>query len=118
MVYDKFHFQLGKFKYIDSSRTFEWEGNSSISFTNEYVTFELVLRDKKLVFDIEFDLLASCDWEYSRGDNYTPDEYYQTNLDINITITGILSELDVDLDLKDKEVYKLLEKLVLSKIDL
>lgn len=118
MVYNKFHFQLGKFKYIDSSRSFEWDGNGSITSTGEYMTFELVLRDKRLVFDIEFDLSASCDWEYSRGDYYTPDEYYQTNLDINLTVNGIVSEEDIDLDLKDKEIYKLLEKLVLSKIDL
>jgi hypothetical protein len=118
MVYNKFHFQLGKFKFVESSCSFEWDNNDSIKSTDEYMTFELVLRDKRLVFNIVFDLSASCDWEYSRGDYYTPDEYYQTNLDINVTITEIQSELDIDLDLKDKEIYKLLEKLVLSKIDL
>ena len=118
MIYSKFHFQLGKFKFVESSCSFDWDGESSISYSDEYMTFELVLRDKRLIFDIKFDLSASCDWEYSRGDYYTPDEYYQTNLDIDVTITGIQSESDVDLDLKDKEIYKLLEKLVLSKIDL
>jgi len=118
MVYTKFHFQLGKFEYIDSSISFDWDGEDYISHSGEYMTFELVLRDKRVMFDINFDITASCDWKCERGDYYTPDEYYQTNLDIDVTITGISSELDIDLDLKDKEVYKLLEKLVLSKIDL
>lgn len=119
MIYNKFHFQLAKFKFVESSCSFEWDGESSISYSDEYMIFELILRDKKISFDIKFDLSASCDWEYSRGDYYTPDEYYQTNLDIDVTITGVNSEVgDIDLDLKDKEIYKLLEKLVLSKIDL
>jgi len=118
MVYNKFHFLLGKFELVDKSTNFDWDGEDSICTGDEFFTFELILRDKKVMFDVIFDLSASCTWEYSRGDYYTPDEYYQTNLSINITITGIQSELDVDLDLKDKEIYKLLEKLVLSKIDL
>ena len=118
MVYSKFHFQLGKIKFIESSTSIEWDGENSISLDNEYMTFELTLRDKQVVFEIEFNLSASCDWEYESGDYYTPDEYYQTNLDIDVTINGIISESDIDLDLKDKEVYSLLEKLVLSKIDL
>ena len=118
MVYNKFHFQLAKFEYIDSSTRFDWDGQDYISCPDEFMTFELVLRDKRVMFDIEFSLTASCDWKYVRGDYYTPDDYYQDNIDIDVTITGIQSELDIDLDLKDKEVYKLLEKLVLSKIEL
>ena len=118
MVYSKFHFQLGKFKYIESSSTFDWDGEDYISRDGEYMTFELILRDKTLTFDIEFDLTASCDWEVDRGDYYTPDSYYQTNLDIDVTVTGISSEMSIDLDIKDKEINKLLTNLVLSKIDL
>jgi hypothetical protein len=118
MVYNKFHFLLGKFELVDKSTNFDWDGEDSICTNDEFFTFELTLRNKKVIFDIIFDLSASCTWECERGDYYTPDEYYQTNLDIDVNITGISSELAIDLDSKDQEVYKLLEKLVLSKIDL
>ena len=119
MVYNKFHFQLAKFKFVESSSKFTWDGEDTIDSKGEFMIFELILRDKKVMFDIQFDISASCDWELERGDYYTPDEYYQTNVDVDITITSVNSEIvDVDLDLKDKEVYSLLKKLVSSKIDL
>jgi hypothetical protein len=119
MVLNKFHFQLAKFKFVESSSSFDWDGEDTIDSKGEFMIFELILRDKKIMFDIEFDIYASCNWKLERGDYYTPDEYYQTNVDVDVTITGVISEMvDLDLDLKDKEVYSLLKKLVSSKIDL
>lgn len=118
MVYDKSHLLLGKIKFIESSISISWDGDDYISVSDEFMTFELTLRNKKLKFDIIFDLTATCDWEYESGDYYTPDYYERTNVNIDVTVTSIDSESDIDFDLNDKEVSKILEKLVLSNIDL
>ena len=117
MIYNKFHFQFGKFNLVEKSTSIDWNGRDSINLKDEFMIFELVLRDKKIEFDINFDISASCDWE-DCGNGYDEPFYSeQSNIDIDVIIKGIQSEEDIDLDLKDKETYKILKKLVLSKIN-
>lgn len=118
MVYDKSHLLLGKIKFIESSSSISWDGEDSVFENDEFMTFDLTLRDKKFKFDVFFDVSASCDWIYESGDYETPGCYEQTNVSVDVTITSIESESDIDFDLKDKQIYSCLEKLVLSNLDL
>ncbi len=117
MVYNKFHLFLGKIKFVESSSKIIWE-DETIFVCDEFMTFELTLRNKKLKFDIIFDLDASCDFIYEKGDYETPDYYERTNIKINVSITCVESESDIDFDLKDREVCSLLEKFILSNLEL
>jgi hypothetical protein len=118
MIYNKFHFQLGKIKLIDCSFSQDsWEyGDDSFTKENEAFMFELSLRDKVLTFDVVFDLEASCNWYYEKGDYNQPDFYQQENLKTDVKIKGVYGDSDIDLDLNDSEISKLLTNLIIFNL--
>lgn len=118
MIYTKFHFLIGKFELIDSSRIFDWDGEDFIYGDMEYMSFDLHLRDKRLSFDIIFNFEARCKYVLNRGDEYFQDTYDISDIDIDIDIKAIESNSSIDMDIKDDEVLIRLKKLILKNLNL
>lgn len=118
MIYDKFHFLLGKLELIDSSRTFDWNGDDFIYGDLEYMSYDLILRDKRVSFDVIFNFEARCKYILNKGDSYFENSYDITNVNIDIDIKKIESNSDIDLDIKDVEISTKLKNNIFKSLNL
>ena len=116
-MYTKFHFLLGKIKLIEKSFNLLWDNEmTSFSEKDQYATLELTLRNKKLIFDINFDINASCSWVCEKSSYYEPEYIEQSDVVYDIKINYISSDEDISKDINDFEVYKLLENFIIDSI--
>ena len=118
MVYSKFHFLLGNYKLVDKSINLsDWQtGVRSFREKDATCIFFLELRNKLITFDINFDINATCSWEIESGDYLQPSYFEQKDIYLDINIRSINSDDDIDLDLNDLEVKKLLLNLIKNNL--
>ncbi len=119
MTYTKFHFLLGKLELIDSSRKFSWDGEDFLHGDMEYISYDLILRDKRVSFDVIFNFEARCKYiQTCLHCEYEIETMDVTNVDINIDIKLIESNSNIDWDIKDIELSNKLKDNIIKSLNL